>query len=198
MWLQDQRGAPPSPRAGLAARPPGQGWPRLPRAPRPCSPGARRSPRAQPTGLRGEGTVCGARSGPSSGARYLQLRATLRAALIFRRRHPRLPGRPAARGGGDAGGGGEGAGSANWAREPPRLDEARGIPRSPMSEVVGEREWPRGERWGVGPRGRPEGGAGGTQRRHLEGTDSGAVSVAPPHAPPLPPPPTSRWNKWIR
>lgn len=63
----------------------------------------------------------------------------------------------------------------------------------PMSRGWGAFRW-RGseETWRPGP------GVGGGARRHLEGTNSQAVSVAPPHAPPPPPPPTSCWNKWIR
>lgn len=126
---------------------------------------------------------------PRAGARYLQLWATLRAPLIFQPWHPRLPRRPAApAGGGDAGGGGQ----FTLISGTLLLDSAGGIPKSPQREVAE----------GVGMAGGVRlGGGAGDAGRHLEGTDSRPVSVAPPHAPPRPhlPPPagTSGFADWL-
>lgn len=157
-----------------------------------------RSPCAQPAGGRSrsprEGGE-GVRSplGPTAGAHYLQLQATLPAPLIFQPLHPRLPRRPAApAGGGDAGGGGQFAPSPG---NPP------GWTRPEESPKVRCGRWSTG--CGCPGRGRGVNLGGGARdaRRHMEGTESGAVSVAPPHAPLRPrlPPPagTSGFADWL-
>ncbi|XP_068388004.1 taperin-like [Eschrichtius robustus] len=78
--------------------------------------------------------------------------------------------------------------------EPSWLDSAGGIAESPLREVVDGVRMAGG--WGV-----RLGGGARDARRHMEDTESGAVSVAPPHAPLRPrlPPPagTSGFADWL-
>lgn len=130
--------------------------------------------------------------GPGAGARYLQLRATLRAPLIFQPWHPCLPRRPAAPArGGDAEGG---RAVRAEAREPAWPDRSGGIPNSLQRKVVpgGADGRVAGCVWVAGP---------GTHGDSRKAPSPRAARVAPPHAPPRPhlPPPagTSASADWL-